>query len=91
MQVLNEQLINKWKPILEHPDIPALDSVHKRDVIATLLENTEAELRNSPRDWAQQSLLEATPANATGGGAAPMSNYDPILISLVYYQIMVYL
>jgi len=83
MQVLNEQLINKWKPILEHPDIPALDSVHKRDVIATLLENTEAELRNSPRDWAQQSLLEATPANATGGGAAPMSNYDPILISLV--------
>ena len=76
----NEMLINKWKPILEHPDLPSLD-VQKRDVIATLLENTENEIRVNNREW--QSLNEATPANATAGGAAPMANYDPILISLV--------
>ena len=77
----NEMLINKWKPILEHPDIPSLNDVHKRDVIATLLENTENEIRVNNREW--QSLNEATPANATAAGAAPMANYDPILISLV--------
>lgn len=85
MQSPNEQLIQKWGPILEHPDLPKIGDIHRRDVVAALLENTELELRNSPRDWAQTSLLEAgsVPANVTGGGSNPMANYDPILISLV--------
>ena len=61
----NEQLIKKWGPILEHPDLPKIADIHRRDVVAALLENTEAELRNSPRDWAQTSLLEA--------GSVPLS------------------
>ena len=83
----NEELIKKWGPILEHPDLPKIGDMHRRDMTAVLLENTEADLKNSPRDWAQTSLLsESTtggigvPGNATGSG---ISNYDPILISLV--------
>lgn len=80
MQMLNEELIAKWKPILEHTELAPIGDIHKRDVTAAVLENTEKELKNSPRDWAQTSLLEAAPTNSTGAG---ISNYDPILISLV--------
>ena len=76
-----EHLINKWKPILEHPDLPRLSDIHKRDVITTLLENTEKELRVAANEMS--ALYESSPTNSTAAGAAPMANYDPILISLV--------
>lgn len=81
------KLVERWNAILEHPDVPKIGDIHKRDVTAQLLENTLADLQQSPRDWSQQSLLSeattggtAVPVNATGSGVA---NYDPILISLV--------
>jgi hypothetical protein len=80
-------LVAKWKPILEHAEMPKIGDFHKRDVTAVLLENTVRDQMSSPRDWAQMSLLNEattggtlTPGNATGAG---ISNYDPILISLV--------
>jgi hypothetical protein len=69
---ITEQLQNKWQPILEHADLPEIKDTYRKQVTSVLLENQE------------RYLKEAAPANATvSGGAYPMNNWDPILISLV--------
>jgi len=85
----NEELLQKWQPVLEHEDLPAIGSSHRAAVTATLLENTEAAIR-SGESYAPASLME-TPTNAAGTGgfggsataAGPVAGYDPVLISLV--------
>ena len=84
----NEQLINKWKPVLEHSDLPRISDMHKRNVTATLLENTERAIQESGGSFGNQSLLEvATNSAGTGGfggaGGTGVAGYDPILISLI--------
>ena len=85
----NEELISKWKPVLEHGDLPRITDAHRRNVTATLLENTEKAIRESGGSFGNHSLLEtATNAAGTGGfgGIANVSGaagYDPILISLI--------
>ena len=74
----NEELMKKWKPILEHTALPGIQDSHRADVTATLLENTEVAMRSGDT-YVPQSLLEAAPANST----ADVANYDPVLISLV--------
>ena len=77
---LNEEVITKWGPILEHSDMPAIKNAHRRGVTAVLLENTSRAIKES-QSWSPQSLLEAgVPANVTGSS---IDNYDPVLISLV--------
>ena len=39
---LNEEIQAKWKPLLDHPDLPKIGDSHKRSVIAQVLENTES-------------------------------------------------
>lgn len=75
----NEELMQKWAPILEHEALPKIDTSHKRAVTATILENTEIALKEG-QSYSPQSLLEAAPTNSTG---AAIDNYDPVLISLV--------
>ena len=70
---LSENLQEKWQPILEHADLPKIEDNYKRAVTAVILENQEKALN-------EQNLQEAAPLNATGTG---VSNWDPILISLV--------
>ena len=70
---LSENLQEKWQPILEHSDLPKIEDNYKRAVTAVILENQEKAL-------AEQNLQVAAPLNATGTG---ISNWDPILISLV--------
>lgn len=71
--LMQEELQAKWKPLIEHEDLAPIKDSHKRAVTAQLLENME--------EAANESMLtEAAPTNATGAG---ISNYDPILISLV--------
>ena len=89
MNVLNEELIAKWKPLLEHPDLPKINDVHRRNTTAQLLENTEKSIREQA-SFNPQSLLETAITNgATTGGFGGISNvsgvagYDPILISLI--------
>ena len=74
----NEELMKKWKPILEHTALPGIQDSHRAAVTATLLENTEIAMRSCDT-YVPQSLLEAAPANST----ADVANYDPVLISLV--------
>tara|TARA_B110000858_G_scaffold145954_1_gene165847 strand:+ start:3010 stop:4305 length:1296 start_codon:yes stop_codon:yes gene_type:complete len=71
----SENLQEKWAPILEHSDLPKIEDNYKRAVTAVILENQEKALKED-----RQSLGESAPLNATG---TPVSNWDPILISLV--------
>ena len=71
----SENLQEKWAPILEHSDLPKIDDNYKKAVTAVILENQERALKED-----RATLEEAAPLNATG---APISNWDPILISLV--------
>ena len=71
----SENLQEKWSPILEHNDLPEIGDNYKKAVTAVILENQEKALAED-----RQSLSEAAPLNSTG---AAISNWDPILISLV--------
>lgn len=84
---LNEQIQQKWAPVLEHADLPAISDVHKRAVTATILENTEQALRQAGAAGGQY-LLEASPANSMGASSSAAGDgavdvFDPVLISLV--------
>ena len=72
---LSENLQEKWAPILEHSDLPKIEDNYKRAVTAVILENQEKALNED-----RVNLGEAAPLNATGSA---ISNWDPILISLV--------
>ena len=64
---LSENLQKKWSPILEHEDLPKIDSNYRKAVTSVLLENQE------------KSLMEAAPANSSAG----VTNWAPVLLSLV--------
>jgi len=72
---LSENLQEKWQPILEHSDLPKIEDNYKKAVTAVILENQEKALNED-----SATLEEAAPLNSTG---AAISNWDPILISLV--------
>jgi len=69
----SEQLQEKWQPVLNHPDLPAINDSYKRAVTAVILENQEKELKES-----RQFLSEAEMSTAD-----TVANWDPVLISLV--------
>jgi hypothetical protein len=64
--------------VINHADLPEIKDPYKRAVTAIMLENQEKALQE---ERAQSGYMtEAAHANATGAG---VSNWDPILISLV--------
>lgn len=68
-QMIEQNLINKWQPILEHSSLPEITDIYKKSVTAALLENQQN----------NKHLNEAAPANSTDG----ISKWDPVLIGLV--------
>jgi len=72
---LSETYEKKWQPVLEHADLPKITDSYRRAVTATILENQERAMKED-----SAFLSEAAPTNATGSS---ISNWDPILISLV--------
>jgi hypothetical protein len=70
-----EHLQEKWQPVLEHPDLNKIEDSYKRAVTTLILENQEKAMRED-----SNFLSEAAPTNSTAG---QVSNWDPILISLV--------
>jgi hypothetical protein len=74
-----EKIMEKWSPVLESKEAPEFKDSLRKSVTAQLLENTEKALQEE-RQQQQYALNEAAPTNATG---AAISNWDPILISLV--------
>jgi hypothetical protein len=83
---LNEEIQNKWSPVLGHPDLPAIKDAHRRSVTAMMLENTENALRESSAMGGSQFLMES-PTNSIGNpdstNAGAIDTFDPVLISLV--------
>ena len=77
--MLAEEVQNKWKPVLEHADLPTIETAHRRAVTAQILEHTENALREDMQNGVSQQLLGESPVNVAGG----VSNFDPVLISLV--------
>lgn len=70
-----QELIQKWKPILEHADMPAIKSAERMAVTAQLLENQHTQQGRQAEILAE----DTAPTNVT----ANVGKYDPILISLV--------
>ena len=77
---LTEQLQKKWEPILDHPELESIKDPYKRAVTALVLENQQQALNETNRQSGMlNETADAGPTNVTGG----VSNFDPILISLV--------
>jgi hypothetical protein len=92
MESLNESIQKKWQPVLEHPDLAPIKDVHKRSVVAQLLENQQRSGREQSfgsGGYSAPSLLgEAAPVNSMGAssstaGDGSVDTFDPVLISLV--------
>ena len=84
MELITEadrKLVKKWKPILEHTDMPVIDGPgkdYKKAVTAQVLENTSKELfltEDSPANVMGTSAQDVTSGNAQG--------FEPILVSLL--------
>ena len=81
---MSENLQEKWKPVLEHPDLPKIEDSYKRAVTSVILENQERAIREE-RGALQEAFGDGqgTVAGDPGGFSATAANWDPILISLV--------
>ena len=74
---MTEELQKKWEPVLNHPELEAIKDPYKRAVTSLVLENQQQAMR---QDRVALMEADAGPTNVTGSG---ISNFDPILISLV--------
>lgn len=91
MSQSTRDLVAKWGPILEHTAFAPIKDEQRRAITATILENTERNLREDSTAVSLSSLLMETPTNAAGtlgftssaSAAGPVAGYDPVLISLV--------
>jgi len=90
--MLNEQLIKKWQPVLDHGDLAEIKDPHRRAVTAVMLENQERASREASfgsGGYTMPTLLgEAAPTNAMGASSSTAGDgsidiFDPVLISLV--------
>ena len=81
-----DTLLEKWSPVVDHPDMPKIDDIHRRRCTAVLLENQKRAMNE------QAGMLNEVSTNSTAGGfntsagannTGGLAGYDPILISLV--------
>lgn len=83
-----DTLLEKWSPVVDHPDMPKIDDIHRRRCTAVLLENQKRAMNE------QAGMLNEVSTNNIGSGfvnsnstgvgtAGGLAGYDPILISLV--------
>jgi hypothetical protein len=73
-----DRLVEKWAPVLNEEAAGKIQDSHRKSVTAVVLENTEKAL---VEQRAQAGFLSESPANSVGQGG--VSNWDPVLISLV--------
>ena len=81
-------LTEKWAPVLNHSEAPAITDKYRKEVTAVILENQELAMR-------QNAMLTETPNNVgaigpnalSGSGldtkTGGLAGFDPIMISLV--------
>jgi hypothetical protein len=73
-----DRLVEKWSPVLNEETAGSIADRHRKAVTAVVLENTEKALREERSQM--NFLAEQTPP---GNATSAVSNYDPVLISLV--------
>ena len=90
-----QQLIEKWSPLLDAEGVDPIKDSHRRATTAVLLENQERFLREQAAFENGTSMLTEAPTNsgnaagasgAFGSGSAaagPTAGFDPVLISLI--------
>lgn len=90
MSSLHEDLVTKWKPVLENEKLPAIRDRHIKNSIAILLENTQKAVSEENSRLRNFGMLQeaAIPVNAMGSssstaGDGAIDTFDPVLISLV--------
>ena len=76
---MTEELQKKWAPVLEHPELESIKDPYKRAVTTMVLENQQKAMQQD-RMALMETSSDPGPTNVTGSG---ISNFDPILISLV--------
>ena len=76
---LSEELQQKWKPVLEHPELSQIKDPYKKAVTAMVLENQSQAMASERAQMGMLMEAGPGPSNVTGG----VQNFDPILISLV--------
>jgi len=74
MYLNEDQIVQKWSPILDHPELAPIADPYKKAVTAMILENQQ-----NAMDSERGAINETAPTNVSGGS----QNFDPILISLV--------
>ena len=67
MMLTEQELLEKWSPVLNEDSLPEIKDPYRRAVTAILLENEE------------KALQEANPTNVAAG----VAGYDPVLISMI--------
>ena len=70
----DQNLIEKWSPVLEHEDASPIGDKYRKAVTARLLENQEIAQREQKVNESFGQVSEAH-ANATG---ANIANFDPV-------------
>ena len=75
-----DQLIEKWSPVLNEESAGSIKDHHRKAVTAAILENQERAIMEE-RNASAGFMTEAAPSNSVASGG--VSNWDPILISLV--------
>ena len=72
----SNQLVEKWKPVLEHSALPEITDKYRKQVTAILLENQEKAAREEIAVGMGTGLLtEVAPTSNTGGTAAGVDGF----------------
>ncbi len=79
-----KMLVEKWAPVLDHPDLPTIKDPYKKALTAIILENQINAMMEDQRGMSSSNLLtEYTGPPTNNMGQGQISTFDPILISLV--------
>jgi hypothetical protein len=81
-------LTEKWAPVLNASEAPAITDKHRRDVTAVILENQEKALREDRMLTEGPNAIGAIGGNALSGSGLDtktggLAGFDPVMISLV--------
>jgi len=90
MQLVSENVVSKWKPMLDIAECAPIRDPARRKIVAQLMENTERELQTAARIGSAFNFMTeaAIPANIMGGsssthGDGAIDIFDPVMMSLL--------
>ena len=81
-------LTEKWAPVLNHSEAPAITDKYRKEVTAVILENQELAMRQNAMLTEAPNSVGAIGTNALSGSGLDtktggLAGFDPIMISLV--------